>query len=368
MKIAIIGTRGIPNNYGGFEQFAEYLSVMMAEQGYDITVYNPHFHPFKEDTYKGVKIIRKWSPEDKLGSSANFIYDYLCLKDALNKGFDIIYEAGYATNVLSHKLLPIHRSKIVTNMDGLEWKRAKWNRFTRRFTKYLERLTVKTSHYLVADNIGIQKYLQDEYGKASFFLAYGANKVTSFPEELLQQYNVTPFSYYILIARLEPENNIEAIIDGYLLSGSKAPLLVVGNKSTKLYHQLQERIKDHTNVKFMGGIYDQTALNVLRKNALAYFHGHSVGGTNPSLLEAMASHAFIIAHNNEFNKSVLKENALFFNSAEEVKEHIGNIDHLRSEHSVNFINLNLNCIEDVYSWKRIVEQHIEVFEKIRTER
>src|SRR5215216_3264604 len=124
MRIAILGTRGIPNNYGGFEQFAEYISIGLAKKGHDVTVYNPKFHPYKEAEFKGVNIIKVYSPEEKLGSVGNFIYDYNCLKDAKQRNFDVIYEAGYATCSPFFYLLKSKKSKLIINMDGIEWKRS----------------------------------------------------------------------------------------------------------------------------------------------------------------------------------------------------------------------------------------------------
>lgn len=325
VKIAIIGTRGIPNYYGGFEQFAQYLAQGLVERGHDITVYNPIDHPFKEETFGGIKIVRKWHPENKIGSFSNFIYDYLCLKDALGKGFDIIYEAGYGTNAPSHLLLNIDRSVIMTNMDGLEWKRAKWNYLTKMLMKYFERLTVKTSHCLVSDNVGIQAYIKNKFGRDSRFLAYGADPVGQCPVEPLAQYGVTPQGYFLVIARIEPENNIEVIINGYLKSSSTLPILIVGSKSTRFFGKLAAKLPDDNNIRFVGGIYDKPALDTLRQHALIYLHGHSVGGTNPSLLEAMASGAFISAHENEFNRSVLEDNALFFSNEEVLAGHFRDI-------------------------------------------
>src|SRR5258706_146969 len=140
MRIAILGTKGIPNNYGGFEQFAEELSIRLVQNGHSVTVYNPSFHPHTEDSYKGVNIKWIYSPEEVIGGAANFIYDHLCLKDALNSNYDIIYEAGYHSVALSFwflKIRKINRPVIVTNMDGLEWKRSKWSPLVRKFIKYL---------------------------------------------------------------------------------------------------------------------------------------------------------------------------------------------------------------------------------------
>src|SRR5687767_2857482 len=128
LKIAILGTRGIPNQYGGFEQFAEILSVELIKRGHHVTVYNPHFHTHSESEYKGVTIEKKYSPEKQLGSSANFIYDFICLADARKKKFDVYLELGYQSSSVSFLVLKPKNGILITNMDGLEWKRAKWSK------------------------------------------------------------------------------------------------------------------------------------------------------------------------------------------------------------------------------------------------
>lgn len=163
MKIAFISTRGIPNNYGGFEQFAEYISVGLAARGHEVVVYSPHFHPYKKDTYKGVRIKHIYSPETWMGSSVgSFFYDFASLKDALKKEhFDIIYEAGYTSIVPAYIWFNVKKIKypiFTTNMDGLEYKRTKFNKWVQKFIFWEERTTVKHSHYLIADNMGIHDY------------------------------------------------------------------------------------------------------------------------------------------------------------------------------------------------------------------
>ena len=145
MKIAFLGTKGIPNNYGGFEQFAEYLSVRLVALGHQVTVYNPSFHAYQATEFKGVTIKKIYSPEKWIGGAANFIYDHLCLKDALRQGFDLIYEAGYHSVAFSYKLLSVRKLKspvLITNMDGLEWKRSKWNFWVRKLIRKLEAIAV----------------------------------------------------------------------------------------------------------------------------------------------------------------------------------------------------------------------------------
>jgi len=359
MKIAILGTRGIPNNYGGFEQFTEYLSVGLVLRGHDVVVYNPHFHPYDESHYKGVSIVRAWCPESVIGSAAHFIYDYLCLKDALTHNFDAILECGYQSSSVSFYLCRHNKPVLVTNMDGLEWKRDKWGFLTRKMTRWFERLGANKSHALVADNVGIQEYLATTYGKSSYCIPYGADVVHEFDKTALDQYGLNVGEYFLLIARLEPENNIVPILDGYVLSGSNLPFIVIGNHKTKFGRELVARYVGK-NVRFVGGLYSFDALNALRVNAGMYFHGHSVGGTNPSLLEAMAASAYICAHDNVFNRSVLGLDAHYFQHDTDVA---GIIRDKSGDaiHRAGCIESNLAKIERQYSWDNIIDQYESCF-------
>jgi len=285
MKIAILGTRGIPNNYGGFEQCAEQLSVQLVEKGYDVTVYSVNNHPYNKKSFKGVRIVKKWCPEHIIGSAAHFVYDFLCLKDALKK-HDVIFEFGYQSVAISFLLLSIKKSIIITNMDGLEWKRDKWSPFVKKMTKYFEYIATKKSTALISDNAGIKKYLYEKYNAKSTLIPYGVDEVSP-NQSIMQHYKMKPFLYFLLIARLEPENNIEMILNGYVKSKSDIPFLVIGNDKTKYGLSLKNKYKS-SGTKFLGSIYNKEHLDSLRHFAKCYFHGHSVGGTNPSLLEAMA--------------------------------------------------------------------------------
>ena len=364
MNIAILGTRGIPNNYGGFEQFAEYLSVGMVERGHDVTVYSPHFHDYKKDCYKGVKIRHIFSPEKQIGAMANFIYDFLCLKDALKYNFDIIYEAGYHSNAPSYFLMGNRKKPIlITNMDGLEWKRSKWNWATQKLILRLERLAVAKSHYLISDNVGIQTYYKDKFNVDTFFIPYGADKIEAINPNELKGMGVNPFSYYLLIARIEPENNIEIVLDGYLQKQRNYPFIVIGNCNNKYGKFLQKKYSGKS-ILFAGSIYDKKKLDQLRFHAKGYFHGHSVGGTNPSLLEAMGSGAMIIAHNNIFNQSVLGEDAFYFESSQDINSIFDRIDCLTSSERDRMINSNFEKINTSYNWDNIIDRHIELFNQL----
>lgn len=368
MKIAFISTRGIPNNYGGFEQFAEYISVGLVRRGHEVVVYSPHFHPYREPDYKGVRIKHIYSPEKWIGSSVgSFFYDFLSLRDALKKEkFDIIYEAGYTSIVPAYIWFNVKRIKyplFTTNMDGLEYKRTKFNRWVQKFVFWEERMAVKHSHFLIADNMGMHDYYKEKYGKESKFLAYGADIHEDYDEDILKEFGLEADGYFIVVARLEPENNLFMAIEGYLASGQygKRPLVIVGKTNTPYGKHLVERYGDDRNIRFVGGIYDFRKLNSIRHYSYAYFHGHSVGGTNPSLLEAMASGCFILAHDNIFNRAVLGENALYYGSTDAAMEMLDGIDQAVSAYKKEYTGRNLEVIRRDYSWEKLVDEHEEYF-------
>ena len=362
MKIAILGTRGIPNNYGGFEQCAEYLSIGLVEKEHQVTVYSPDFHPYKDEFYKGVRIIRKASPKYFFGNSAtNFIYDYLCFKDAVRKDFDIILELGLITSSLSMIFCNHKKKMIVTNLDGLEWKRSKWNKIVQKITKKLEKYGVKHSDYLIADNVGIQDYIKDEYNRNSEFIPYGAFDIKTPNPTCLKEFGLVPDNYLLSIARLEPENNLEIMFDGYITSEIKTPYFVVGNHLTEYGDFLKDRYRN-TGIFFLGGVFNKHHLDNIRYYSSFYLHGHSVGGTNPALLEAMAANTLILAHDNQFNKSVINQNAYYFDSPKALAVLLNDKEIVNNK--IEFAKNNLSRINEVYSWLIVVNQYESYFKRI----
>jgi hypothetical protein len=358
MKLGIIGTRGIPNEYGGFEQFAEHFSTYAASKGIEVTVYCSSNQTFKDPSYKGVRLIHCKDPEPSLGSFGQFIYDLNCIRHSRTEAYDIILQLGYTSNAIWNFLYPIG-SKIITNMDGMEWKRTKYNSLTRLFLKGSEQLVVRYSDHLIADSEGILKYLESKYKKPVSFVPYGAVPFHLGNPEKIAGYGLKPEGYNLTIARFEPENNIEMIIQGHLKSSVRIPLVVVGNTSTPYGHELKEKYASE-KVRFTEGIFQAEQLNHLRSQCNLYFHGHSVGGTNPSLLEAMAASACIAAHNNPFNKAVLQYNAFYFSSAEEVAGILQNYKGPVSE----FTRENLNRIQTVYNWDKQNGRLLDLMQQI----
>jgi glycosyltransferase involved in cell wall biosynthesis len=355
MKVGIIGTRGIPNNYGGFEQFAEYLSLGLASRGHDVTVYNSHNHPYQNSTWGNVNLIHKYDPEYKFGTIGQFIYDFNCIRNSRKEGFDVILQLGYTSNSIWGWMLP-SKSIIVTNMDGMEWKRSKYSGYVQKFLRKAESWAIKTSDFLVSDSIGIQSYLKKKYSMDSEYIAYGANLFETPDINIVKEQFpfLEAYKFDMLIARMEPENNIEIILDAKRLSLKKTPLLVIGSTENKFGNYLKQKFEHDSRIIFLGSLYDIELLNNLRYFSNLYFHGHSVGGTNPSLLEAMASHAFICAHKNPFNEAILENDALYF---ENVNELAVIIDEANKKQYESFIKNNLEKIEKLYNWPQIIDKY-----------
>lgn len=364
MKIAILGTRGIPNYYGGFEQFAEYFSAYLAERGHEVYVYNSHNHPYQEKVFKGVNIIHRHDPEYKMGTFGQFIYDYNCIIDSRKRNFDIILQLGYTSSSVWFFLLP-KKPIIISNMDGLEWKRSKYSAPVRQFLKFAERLAAISSDYLVADSLGIQSYLKRQYNKDSAYIAYGAHPFVNPEERILEQYNVQQGRYNMIMARFEPENNLDMVLEGVVKSKEETPILVIGRHETKYGEYLKGKFKDYQHIRFLGGLYNIEHLNNLRYYSRLYFHGHSVGGTNPSLLEAMASRALIVAHNNDFNRGVLKNNAYYFSNSDEVANML---TELNKNDNLHLVDNNFNSIKQDFNWDKINGDYLHLFEKCFAEK
>ena len=228
---------------------------------------------------------------------------------------------------------------------------------SRDFYKICEHLAVKSSDYLISDSIGIQEYLKKTYKKDSKYIAYGADVFIHPDENQVKQYKVKPYNYNMLIARLEPENNTETIFKGVSQANSKTPFLVIGKHDVNEYGKyLKKKFKSETHIKFIGGIYNLVHLNNLRYFSNLYFHGHSVGGTNPSLLEAMASGALIIANDNIFNKAAVQNDAFYFSNSENVKQFVDNVS---KKSKLKFIENNINKIKSFYNWSFINQNYLD---------
>jgi len=354
MNIGIIGTRGIPNHYGGFEQFAEIFACNMVKKGHRVTVYSSHTHPYKESQFGGVHIIHCKDPEHRIGTFGQFIYDYNCIKDAGVRDFDLILQLGYTSSTIWSWLFP-KSALLVTNMDGLEWRRSKYRKPVQWFLKFAEKWGVRYSDHLIADSKGIQAYLHEKYRVNASYVPYGA--IEYFPEKkpsLLKKYGIIAGQYDLVVARFEPENNIETFLKAYVQMPERKFLLVGNYNDTRFGKRVYARYAPVSNIIFANGIYDNEKLNTLRYNSRIYFHGHSVGGTNPSLLEAMACRTLICAHKNQFNASILQGNAFYFTEEKDILQLAGELIDKRDYQ--DWIGTNIQAIRELYNWDVITDQ------------
>lgn len=352
LKIAIAGTRGIPNHYGGYEQAVTFLAEGLVKKGHAVTVYNSHNHPYKEKIWKGVEIIHCYDPEKKIGTAGQFLYDLNCIRHARKQAYDILLFMGYTSSSAWGRIFP-KQSLIISNMDGLEWKRSKYSKPVRLFLKYAEKLAVRFSHFHIADSVAIKKYLDEKYGITSQFIPYGATISSALSADHLKEFNTRQGEYYLLVARMEPENNIEMILDGYIASGSVDKFLVIGNAGNSYGQKLVQKYIRNDTIHFAGALFDQHKLDNLRAFCKLYFHGHSVGGTNPSLLEAMAAGCVIAAHKNEFNEAVLGSEARYFSTPGDVSRII--LTETPAEIKTQWMKAQKNKIKEFYNWEHITD-------------
>ena len=358
ISIGILGTRGIPNRYGGFEECAEQLAVGLVAKGHKVTVYSSDHHAFSGDEWNGVDIIHCKDPEDRLGTAGQFLYDLNCINDARKRRFDIVLHLGYTSSSIWWWRWPKASVNLV-NMDGLEWKRSKYNKPVQQFLRIAEKLAAVHADGLIADSPGIRNYLARQYEKSSTYIPYGA-KVYEHPDPgILHDFGLQPDGYFLLIARMEPENNIETIIKGVVQANDPRPLIIVGSTDNAYGSHLRASYEGSEKMKFIGAIYDAAIINSLRHYAALYFHGHSVGGTNPSLLEAMACGARIAAHDNIFNRAVLGEDAYYFTDAVDVTRIINDLV-TKLQDSDKLLS-NLQKINSEFNWPAVVRDYEQLF-------
>ena len=328
-KLAIVGIVGVPANYGGFETLVEYLLDLLPKF-YDITIYcQSQSYPEKVDTYKGAKL-------EYLNLKANgvqsVIYDSVSLWKSI-KGFDYILILGVSGAITIPFIKPFTRAKVITHIDGLEWKRDKWGAFAKRFLKFSESIAVKYSDAIISDNKHIYDYVQEEYGKDSHLIAYGANHVTNVDPALYQKkYSFIHNPYIFTVCRIEPENNIEMQLKVFSDNDLKIPYVIVGNWNSSDYGmRLYQEYSTKKNVILYNPIYTSEELNVLRSNCHYYLHGHSAGGTNPSLVEAMYLGLPIIAFGVNYNRETTFNQAIYFNDSIELLEQLSRLEEFDRE-------------------------------------
>jgi glycosyltransferase involved in cell wall biosynthesis len=356
-KLAILGIVGVPSNYGGFETLVDNLLDHLPKF-FEVTVFcESKSYPDKLESYKGAKLVYL---NKKANGAQSIIYDSVSLLKSY-KNQDFILLLGVSGAIMIPLLKPFTKAKIITHIDGLEWKRDKWGWFAKKFLKFSESLAVKYSDGVVADNKHIQEYIASEYGKDSFLIAYGANHVGPVePDSYRKKFSFLDSPYVFTVCRIEPENNVEMQLRAFKECEIGMPYVVVGNWNAndygmKLYHEYS-KVK---NIILYNPIYEMEELNVLRSNCFFYLHGHSAGGTNPSLVEAMYLRLPVIAYGVNYNKETTFGKALYFNGFEELKTLLLQIRELDRDQMIEDLS---KLAKKNYSWKAISKKYVKMFE------
>jgi glycosyltransferase involved in cell wall biosynthesis len=355
-KISIIGTVGVPAKYGGFETLTEYLTKNLANK-YDMTVYcSGKSYSEKLENHNGAKL-------KYINLHANGVqsipYDIVSIFSSLRFA-DSLLILGVSGCIVLPFVRLFSKKRIVVNIDGLEWKRDKWGKGAKWFLKLSEKLAVKYADVVVADNAVIQEYVMSEYGVRSELIAYGADHVTKeiLSGELKIKYPFLNEAYAFKVCRIEPENNVHLILESFS-ENKDLNLVMIGNWENSDYGKgLKEKYSSFNNIFLLDPIYDQQVLNQIRSNCFVYMHGHSAGGTNPSLVEAMYLGLPIFSFGVEYNKATTQNEAKFFNDKDELLELLGNID----KNDIQNIATEMKKIaEENYTWGKISEQYAKLF-------
>ncbi len=320
MRIAMVGTRGLPARYGGFETCVEEVGSRLTAAGHDVVVYcrvTETDAPEPPTTYRGMRLVHL--PAVHRRSLETLSHTALSVAHITARPTDVVL----LFNAANAPLLPLLRARripVATHVDGLEWQRAKWAGLGRRYYRVAESLAVRWSDALIADAGGISEYYESEFGAPTELISYGAPIIEPWTPELLSVIGLEPRQYHLVVARFEPENHVDVIVRGYSASAARYPLVVVGAAPYADDYTARVKSVADARVRFLGGVWDQSLLNELYANALTYQHGHSVGGTNPSLLRAIGAGAATDAFSVSFNREVLGAAGRYWSTANEVSE------------------------------------------------
>lgn len=381
--VFIIGSKGIPGNYGGFETFVDKLTE------YHQNNKNIKYHVACKGTengefvYNNARCFTIKVPE--IGSAQAIYYDVEALKETISyiKKNNIKHPIVY---ILACRIGPfikkykneIHKlgGKLYLNPDGHEWKRAKWSYPVRKYWKYSEELMIKHADLVICDSVNIEKYILEDYKKydpKTTYIAYGAEtKKSSLADHdetfqsWLNKNGLKEKEYYLIVGRFVPENNFETVIKEFMKSKTKKDLAIITTKNAPLLNELEKKLsfQKDKRIKFVGTVYDQELLMKIREQAFGYIHGHEVGGTNPSLLEALSSTQLNLLLDVPFNKEVGKHAALYWSKKDgNLADLIDKADQFSKEDIEKYNLLSSERIEGSYNWTLIASKYDSVFIK-----
>jgi len=362
-KIAIIGTVGLPAKYGGFETLTSHL-VKQLSSTYDFTVYCSGKKYKKEErlsSFEGAKL-------EYINLEANGIqsipYDTLSILKAIRNN-DILLVLGVAGAWIFPLIRLFTNKKIIVSIDGIEWKRDKWSLPAKLYLWWAEKMAVKFSHIDISDNESIQDYTAMRYKTLSRVVEYGANHTVrvSPNEKDFEKYPFLQNEYAVKVCRIEPENNVHLVLEAFKKHTSKT-LVIVGNWENSHYgKKLKAMYHSCKNIHLLDPIYNQHEIDLIRGNAYLYIHGHSAGGTNPSLVEAMYLGLPVISYNVSYNKTTTESKAIYFDTTEDL---VAILEKMNPE-VAHQLKLTMKSIANRrYTWELIAKKYKQLFEEAIT--
>jgi rhamnosyltransferase len=382
--VFLLGSKGIPANYGGFETFIEKLTLNQIDKSIQYYVscqFSPEDYVEGMHEHNGAKCFHIKVPD--IGPARAVYYDWMSLKWVIHyiennriQNAVIFICACRIGPMIAAYTKRIHKigARLIINPDGHEWMRAKWNAAIKAYWRFSEKLCVRYADFLICDSINIEKYIKEDYAKynpKTTYIAYGSDTTKSSladDEKIVEWYkrwDVQPGQYYVNIARLVPENNYETIVREFMASNTEKSLVIAASlKGSKFFNNLKNKLhfeKDN-RIKFVDGIYDQELLKKIRENAYGYIHGHSVGGTNPSLLEALGTLNLNLLYDCGFNVEVGGECALYWSTEEgNLRKLIERAD-VMSEDEIRILGNKAHTrIQEYFTWGSICKKYEEAF-------
>ena len=357
-KLAIVGAHGLPAKYGGYCTLAEYLAEYKPED-FDVTVYcvKSEF-PDGPEMYKGCHLVYLDAPARGLMA---WKFHAKGIKHAIRNGADCILLCG-SSGGFSLPFYHKYRSRFYLNIGGVEWARSKYNAIMQRVVRYLMQVAVRNSGHLVADNIGIKEYIKEEYKRDdSVVIAYGGDQACKeeATPKIIEKYPFMNGDYAVAIARIQPDNNTDMLLEAF--KNAKMPLVYIGNWGVSEYGiETRKKYSNENNLYLLDAIYEIHELNMIRSNCALYVHGHSAGGTNPSLVEAMHLGVPLACYDNGFNNNTTYNKAIYFDSANDLQRKLNLLT--REQLQENAQTMKTLAMEH-YQWKTIAGQYYDFFRK-----
>lgn len=352
-KVSIIGTVGVPACYGGFESLVENLLDYTPENVQYTVFCTSKKYSEKLESYKGAKLV--YLDLDANGMDS-IMYDYKSMKMSLDA--DIMLVLGVSGCMFLPFIRRKFKGKIITNIDGLEWKRDKWNPLAKWLLHYSEKQAVKYSDVVIGDNKGITDYVKETYKKDAVLIAYGGDHVTKVQDDsLYEKYPYMKHPYAVTVCRIEPENNVHKIIEAFSRIPEKQ-LVIVGNwKNSEYGTNLKEQFSKFENIHLLDPIYESHEINWIRSNASLYVHGHSAGGTNPSLVEAMNFGLPILAFDCVYNRATTQDECSYWSTEEDIIDLVNN-----SESKFDAIANKMKELgAKEYAWENIARKYNDLY-------